>query len=53
MRQLSALILGVSLFLPQPVLGLQSASRDWRPADRTIVGDFSRITAIAASLEGP
>ncbi|MGH3370841.1 MAG: hypothetical protein ACRDPR_12660, partial [Nocardioidaceae bacterium] len=29
----------------------QSASRDWRPADRTVIGDFSRITSIAAALD--
>jgi ligand-binding sensor domain-containing protein len=29
----------------------QSFSRDWRPEDRTIVGDFSRVTAIAASAD--
>jgi ligand-binding sensor domain-containing protein len=38
-----------------PILGLasptraQSFTRDWRPEDRTVIGDFSRITAIAAS----
>jgi len=39
------------LWLPQAAVGLQSASRDWRLSDRTIIGDFSRITAIAASLD--
>src|SRR5512145_90119 len=29
----------------------QTASRDWRPADRTVIGDFSRITAVAAALD--
>jgi hypothetical protein len=29
----------------------QSFSRDWRPEDRTVVGDFSRINAIATSLD--
>ncbi len=29
----------------------QSFSRDWRPEDRTVIGDFSRINAIAASAE--
>jgi hypothetical protein len=29
----------------------QSYSRDWRPEDRTVVGDFSRVTAIAASSD--
>jgi ligand-binding sensor domain-containing protein len=29
----------------------QSPSRDWRPEDRTVIGDFSRVTAIASSLD--
>jgi hypothetical protein len=29
----------------------QSPSRDWRPADRTVIGDFTRITSIAAALD--
>ena len=29
----------------------QSPSRDWRPEDRTVIGDFSRIAAIASSIE--
>ncbi len=29
----------------------QSPSRDWRPEDRTVIGDFSRITAIASSID--
>jgi hypothetical protein len=29
----------------------QSFSRDWRPEDRTVVGDFSRINAIASSAD--
>jgi hypothetical protein len=29
----------------------QSFSRDWRPEDRTIVGDFSRVSAIATSSD--
>jgi ligand-binding sensor domain-containing protein len=27
------------------------SSRDWRPSERTIIGDFSRITAIAGALD--
>jgi hypothetical protein len=27
------------------------ASRDWRPSERTIIGDFSRVTAIAGALD--
>ena len=29
----------------------QSFSRDWRPEDRTVVGDFSRVSAIATSSD--
>jgi hypothetical protein len=29
----------------------QSPTRDWRPEDRTIIGDFSRITAVATSFD--
>ena len=29
----------------------QSFTRDWRPEDRTVVGDFSRVTAIATSTD--
>ena len=34
-----------------PSAHAQSASRDWRPEDRTVLGDFSRITSVAASLD--
>lgn len=29
--------------------GAQSFTRDWRPEDRTVVGDFTRVNAIATS----
>ncbi len=29
----------------------QSPSRDWRPTDRTVIGDFSRITSVAGGLD--
>jgi hypothetical protein len=29
----------------------QSPSRDWRPAERTVIGDFTRVTSIAATLD--
>lgn len=29
----------------------QSLTRDWRPEDRTIIGDFSRVSAIATTLD--
>jgi ligand-binding sensor domain-containing protein len=32
-----------------PSATAQSFSRDWRPEDRTVVGDFSRVNAIATS----
>ncbi|MBA3344816.1 MAG: hypothetical protein H0T44_05865 [Gemmatimonadales bacterium] len=50
MRPLLALL--ASLFVIGPSdAAAQFASRDWRPADRTIVGDFSRITSIAPALD--
>ena len=38
------------LALATPVLA-QSPSRDWRPADRTVIGDFTYITSIAGALD--
>jgi hypothetical protein len=29
----------------------QSPTRDWRPEDRTVIGDFTRITAIATAID--
>jgi hypothetical protein len=29
----------------------QSSTRDWRPEDRTVIGDFSRVNAIATSAD--
>ena len=45
-----------SLLLALPILaalpvGAQSPSRDWRPEDRTVIGDFSRITAVATAID--
>ena len=37
-------------FVALPVRA-QSPSRDWRLEDRTVIGDFSRITAVAAALD--
>jgi hypothetical protein len=34
-----------------PSLLAQSFSRDWRPEDRTVIGDYSRINAIASSAD--
>ena len=42
---------GSLLVVPPPPSAAQSASRDWRPSERTIIGDFSRINAIATSFE--
>ncbi len=49
MRLPAPLALPVCLLCAVPA-GAQS-SRDWRPADRTIIGDFTRITAVAAALD--
>jgi ligand-binding sensor domain-containing protein len=48
MRHLLAVL--TALFLASPA-GAQAFTRDWRPEDRMIIGDFSRITAIAASFD--
>jgi ligand-binding sensor domain-containing protein len=34
-----------------PPAAAQSLSRDWRPEDRTVIGDFSRVSAIATSSD--
>ena len=39
-----------TLFLAPPSRA-QSFTRDWRPEDRTVIGDFSRINAIATSSD--
>ena len=41
----------VMLLAAVPVAAAQSPSRDWRPEDRTVIGDFSHITAIASSMD--
>lgn len=33
------------------VAAAQSATRDWRPEDRTIIGDYSRVSAVATSMD--
>jgi ligand-binding sensor domain-containing protein len=43
-----ALLFSLSLATPA---NAQSFTRDWRPEDRTVVGDFSRVNAIATSLD--
>jgi hypothetical protein len=37
--------------LAAPPARAQSPSRDWRPEDRTVIGDFSRITAVATAID--
>lgn len=48
MRHLPAIL--ATLCLTSPAAA-QSFSRDWRPEERTVIGDFSRINAIATSLD--
>jgi ligand-binding sensor domain-containing protein len=48
MRTLGAVLMCVAVVASAAA---QSPSRDWRPEDRTVVGDFSRITSVATSLE--
>jgi ligand-binding sensor domain-containing protein len=31
--------------------GAQSPTRDWRPEDRAVIGDFSHITAVATAID--
>ncbi len=45
LRSLSLLILGVASILPAQV------SRNWRPADRVVIGDWTTIRAVAAGPE--
>jgi hypothetical protein len=44
----SLFVISLSAWIVPPALA-QSLSRDWRPEDRTVVGDFSRVNAIASS----
>lgn len=48
MRRLPLLVAVLGLVAPAQA---QSFTRDWRPEDRTVIGDFSRVTAIAATPE--
>lgn len=41
-------LLGILLALPAPVA---AQGRDWSPRDRTIIGDFTRITSVAAAQD--
>ncbi len=44
------LLFALCILGPSNTLG-QSPSRDWRPDERTVVGDFSRITSVAATFD--
>jgi len=44
-------LLSLALLTAGDELTAQSPNRDWRPADRTVIGDFTRITSVAAALD--
>lgn len=48
MRRHRVVLAGLCLASPAAA---QSSSRDWRPEDRTVIGDASRVNAIATSNE--
>lgn len=48
MRRRLAVLVGLCLASPAAA---QSSARDWRPEDRTVIGDFSRVNAIATSAD--
>lgn len=48
MRRPFAVLAALCLAAPA---GAQSFTRDWRPEERTVIGDFSRIAAIATSSD--
>jgi len=48
MRRPIAVLTALCLATPA---GAQSFTRDWRPEERTVIGDFSRVTAIATSAD--
>lgn len=48
MRSLCALLISAAAATTSAA---QAPSRDWRPEDRTVIGDFSRISSIATSIE--
>src|SRR3982750_816830 len=49
MRRLGLILLFVASLQSSALA--QSFTRDWRPEDRTIIGDYSRVSAIAATLD--
>jgi hypothetical protein len=48
MRRLFEIVAALALTAPAAA---QSFTRDWRPEDRTVIGDFTRVSAIAASSD--
>jgi ligand-binding sensor domain-containing protein len=48
MRPLFQVLAALALAAPARA---QSFTRDWRPEDRTVIGDFSRVSAIATSMD--
>ncbi len=46
-----SLLLSIALLTLGDEVAAQSPSRDWRPADRTVIGDFTRISSVAAALD--
>ena len=44
-------LLGLTLAGLAPPASAQSPSRDWRPEDRTVIGDFTRITSVATAID--
>jgi hypothetical protein len=43
--------IAVGVILAPAPLTAQAPTRDWRPADRVVVGDFSTITSVAAASD--
>ena len=50
MRSLARLLAVALTFAGTPVRA-QSPSRDWRPEDRAVIGDFSHITSVATAID--
>ncbi|HEU4681267.1 MAG TPA: hypothetical protein VFS51_05945, partial [Gemmatimonadales bacterium] len=48
MRRHCVVLAGLCLASPAAA---QSSSRDWRPEDRTVIGDATRVNAIATSTD--
>ncbi len=49
-KRLPILLAGALALAPVPA-GAQLPSRDWSPEDRVVIGDFSRITSVAATSD--